>query len=275
MIINLMNDHFAIEKKSKLTNRHHDSKLNSDHSILHFILILMLDIKYPSNVTDSHISKSIHITSWSKMIDHSIKIGSFDIKSVDIFPGDRIGFIEADINYTSNNINNSERIILVGGSASIVVLIICEETKDIYTVLVKQPRIGSGGLQYEFPAGLADDSTDFRMTAVRELEEECGIIVDKESIVNLSELINGSDEKYFTHAHNFYEEVSFYLAVKTMKMSEIKGLDGRYGGVDEEEQITNHIFLFDDILNFSEDPATISIMFLIKKLIKKGKIQLS
>ncbi|OHS95629.1 hydrolase, NUDIX family protein [Tritrichomonas foetus] len=240
-------------------------------------------VNYPKGLNDDLISRSILLPTWSHSLHPEIQIQSIDIKTADIFPGNRIGFFESDVNYKipSNNQKNdflffNERIMMSGGSASIIVLIKCIETNDIYTVLVQQPRIGSGGLQFEYPAGLTDDSTDFRSTAARELEEECGISLNENDLenelLNISEMVNGNDDKYFTNAKMFFEATSMFLVRKKMKFSQIKELEGRYGGVDEEEQITNHIFLFDEVINVSKDPTTLSITYIVQKLMKTGKI---
>lgn len=229
-------------------------------------------INYPKDLSKDLISKSILLPMWSQQLDDKIKINSVDIKTADIFPGNRIGFFEAEIDYTSNSHNDKKRIMMSGGSASIVVLIRCTDTNEIYTVLVKQPRIGSGQLIFEYPAGLTDDSTDFRLTAVRELEEECGIKAQVEEVININNLVFEKDTKFYTNAQMFYEEASVFLVVKKMTLDEIKTLEGRNGGVDEEEQITVHICLFNSVITLTPDPATISITFLLQKLIQNGKI---
>lgn len=229
-------------------------------------------IKYPKDLSKDLISKSILLPMWSQQLDENIKINAVDIITADIFPGNRIGFFEANINYTSNSHNDTSRIMMSGGSASIVVLIRCTQTNEIHTVLVRQPRIGSGQLIYEYPAGLTDDSTDFRLTAVRELEEECGIIASVDEVININDLVYEKNLKFYTNAQMFYEEASVFLVVKKMSIEEIKAIEGRNGGVDEEEQITLHVSLFNDVINLTPDPATISITFLLQKLIKEGKI---
>lgn len=229
-------------------------------------------INYPKDLSKDLISKSILLPMWSQQLDDKININSVDIKTADIFPGNRIGFFEAEIDYTSNSHNDKKRIMMSGGSASIVVLIRCTDTDEIYTVLVKQPRIGSGQLIFEYPAGLTDDSTDFRLTAVRELDEECGIKAQVEEVININNLVFEKDTKFYTNAQIFYEETSVFLVVKKMTLDEIKSLEGRNGGVDEEEQITVHICLFNRVISLTPDPATISITFLLQKLIQNGKI---
>lgn len=229
-------------------------------------------INYPKDLSKDLISKSILLPMWSQQLDDKIQVNSVDIVSADIFPGNRIGFFESEINYTANSHQEQKRIMMSGGSASIVVLIRCIDTNEIYTALVKQPRIGSGQLILEYPAGLTDDSTDFRLAAVRELEEECGIIANVEEVININDLVYGKDVKFYTNAQMFYEEASVFLVVKKMKLEEIKALEGRNGGVDEEEQITLHFYLFNDVISLTPDPTTISITFLLQKLIKSGKI---
>lgn len=230
-------------------------------------------IHYPEDLSKDLISKSILLPMWSQQLDGKIQINSVDIITADIFPGNRIGFFEAEIDYTTNSQHDKKRIMMSGGSSSIVVLIRCTDTNEIYTVLVKQPRIGSGQLILEFPAGLTDDSTDFRLTAVRELDEECGIKAEIEEVININNLVfDEKNVKFFTNAQMFYEEASVFLVVKKMTLGEIKSLEGRNGGVDEEEQITLHVCLFNDVITMTPDPATVSITFLLQKLIQDKKI---
>lgn len=124
---------------------------------------------------------------------------------------------------------------------------------------------------YEYPAGLADDCTDHRDVAVRELEEECQIIATKEELLNLNEKLiqNG----YFqTWEERFDEYCTVFLIKREMTKDQIEQLQGRECGVDEEEQITVKVVKFDDVWRISSDCATLGITYGIQSLIANGEI---
>jgi ADP-ribose pyrophosphatase len=72
------------------------------------------------------------------------------------------------------------------GSAAMVVPI----TKDGELCLVKQYKHGIGEVLIELPAGFKDKKETFVETAVRELEEETGILVDESELIDLGEVVN-------------------------------------------------------------------------------------
>jgi 8-oxo-dGTP pyrophosphatase MutT (NUDIX family) len=154
----------------------------------------------------------------------------------------------------------------------IVPFLKCEETGDIYTVLVQQPRIGWGRLNYEFPAGKTEDVTDARMVAAREIREEVGIHCDPSDLILLSELFQGGDQLYPVASPYFEEMVRFYGFVKTMKKEDIMSLQGASTGADPDEQITVHVVLFDDVFDYIYECSSLSCYFLARNLLKRGLI---
>lgn len=211
------------------------------------------------------------LAEWRKRMNPDWIIDRCEIASIDIWPTGRVGFIELDVQYSIANYTHSERVILSGGSVTIVCLIHCTTDDKLYTVMVQQPRIASGKLMYEYPAGLADDCTDHRDVAVRELEEECKIIASKEELIDLNAKLIGSG--YFnTNEERFDEYCSVFLVRRNMTIDEINDLQGRECGVDEEEQITVKVIPFDDVWNTSSDCATLGITYEIQSLMESGAI---
>ncbi|KAH0790640.1 hydrolase, NUDIX family protein [Histomonas meleagridis] len=231
-------------------------------------------IEYPKEYPKDLLLKSSLLKHWIRTIDPSITIQKLKLNTIDIFPGPRVGFIECEVTYSRNDIVSTEIFILSGGSVSIVPLIKCIETGQIMTMLVKQPRIAFGGLTYEFPAGLADDSTDYELTAIREFKEECGISINRSELIDVGQIVHNETPTFHTFPQFFDEFVATYVVKKAMTQKEIETIEGRNGGVDEDEQITQHFVPFDDICLFSQDAATLGICYLIKKLIETKKINL-
>jgi 8-oxo-dGTP pyrophosphatase MutT (NUDIX family) len=193
------------------------------------------------------------------------------VHSLDVWPGPRIGFVELEVNYTANGIASSERIILSGGSVEVVPLIRCSGDGKLYTLLVEQPRIGCGKLTLEYPAGMADDSTDFRGVAIRELEEECGLRAAEDDLIDLGELYTPS-ARFALFPAMFDESMAVFLLKKNMTEEEIRAWDRRSGGVDEEEQIVTKVVEFKEVPLITSDATTIGITEVVLALIAAGKI---
>ena len=232
-------------------------------------------VEYPNEYPKDLLLKSTLLKHWAKTIDPSISIKKVKIVTIDLFPGPRIGLIEMDVTYSKNNVTSTEKIILSGGSVTIVPLIQCYETKQIMTMLVKQPRIAFGGLSYEFPAGMVDDSTDFELAAIREFEEECGFKVSRNDLIDVGKIIHNESATFYNYSQFFDEFISVYIVKKVMTQKEIKAIEGRNGGIDEDEQITQHIVPFDDVCFISQDGATLGSAYLVKYLIEANKINLN
>ena len=231
-------------------------------------------IEYPKEYPKDLLLRSSLLKHWVRTIDASISIQKLKINTIDIFPGPRVGFIECEVTYSKNNVTSIDRFILSGGSVSIVPLIKCVETNQIMTMLVKQPRIAFGGLPYEFPAGMVDDSTDYELAAIREFEEECGIKANKSDLIDVGKIIHDETPTFYTFPQFFDEFISVYVVKKVMTLKELKSIEGRNGGVDEDEQITQHFVPFDDICFISQDAATLGVAYLVKNLIETKKINL-
>ena len=228
--------------------------------------------------------KSTLLPKWSSIVKSNHDIKTIQKKeplnsNVDFF-GPRVGFLFSDISYQYKTFNSviHEKIVLSGASASIVVFLINTDTSELFTVLVKQPRIASGKFTYEFPCGMVDDSTDYEGVSIRELDEECGIHVERSELINITSLFYGEDNTIdcipFSHPLLFDDCEYIFGVIRKMSTEEIKALEGNSGGCDEDEQITIHIVPFSDVWKISQDVVTISISEICEQLIQEGKIQL-
>ncbi len=97
-----------------------------------------------------------------------------------------------------------------GGSS-----ILCE--KDGKVAMVKQLRYPSGEVLYEIPAGKLNKGEAPDVTAIRELEEECGIIADKVELMY---------KFYPTPAYD--EEIIYIYCALDFKEGKVKLDDGEF-----------------------------------------------
>ena len=234
----------------------------------------MEKIKFRDGFDADLVKRSALLKNWIDRIDPTWVLGDCTVMSADIWPTGRLGFIEVDVSYSIGDIEHREHIILVGQSANIVVLIKCDDDGAIYTVLVQQPRIASGQLTFEYPGGMTDDSPDYADAAVRELAEECGIELNREEVFDTRQLLK-DDAEFTIYNERLDERTACFGAKKKMTRAEIRALEGRDGGIDEDEQIVVKIVPFSDVAFFTSDCATLASTYTILALIDQGRIDLS
>jgi 8-oxo-dGTP pyrophosphatase MutT (NUDIX family) len=232
---------------------------------------LSFPITFPSNVSLDLLSKSPLIPRWASTISPQFRVDKVSLLSADPF-GSRIGCCELEVSYTLNDHSHIERIILHGKAVMVVFLLRCTDTNELFTVLVQQPRIGCGRLMFEFPAGMADDSSDIAGVAAREIEEEVGISCAKEDLIPLSEMFNEEHPKTFINPSNYEQNTHSFLLVKRMKKVEVLEFEGRKCGVGQDEQIVLKVVEFADVIKWAYEPATLGVTLMVMELMEKGKI---
>jgi 8-oxo-dGTP pyrophosphatase MutT (NUDIX family) len=72
----------------------------------------------------------------------------------------------------------------------------------------------------EIPAGMVDGSGNIHWVAIRELEEECGIVCKPENLIDLTELAY-SNSIIFTWGGLFDEQISLFYLKITMIMKKL------------------------------------------------------
>ena len=135
---------------------------------------------------------------------------------------------------------------LLRGSACVVVPV-CHnlDTWEKRFLMIRQRRIGHGGLSLEFPAGMVDgDASDPVETAVRELEEETGLKVESSQMKSLW------IRDLFSSPGLSDESVYFYCVEIDLKEDAWKALEGGTAGhAHEGEYITTTLKTFAEALN--------------------------
>jgi 8-oxo-dGTP pyrophosphatase MutT (NUDIX family) len=188
--------------------------------------------------------------------------------------GRRIGCVELDVLYTLDGRPHRERIMLHGKAVMIAVLIRCTDTDQIYTILVQQPRVGSGQLMLEFPAGMTDDCDDVARVAARELSEEVGIESDPGELIPVSELFFPEHPFVYINPSGYDERTFAFAIAKRMTKAEIDEYEGKHFGADQDEQITLRVVPFDEVWKWSYEPATVGVHLMVVELMGRGAIQL-
>ena len=220
------------------------------------------------------------------------------IQAVDWFgtgPHKRLGFIKliADI---SNDAGESlpGSIFMRGGSTAILLIlqpddVPSDQESEKYALLTVQPRPAAGTLGFaEIPAGMLDDSGTFAGAAAKEIEEETGILVREEDLVDMTQLvmletdenndgveIGGSlQQGVYASPGGCDEFMPIFLYEKRMSRGELEGFQGKLTGLRVEgERITLKVVKLEDLWKEgARDGKTLAAWALYQGLKREGKI---
>ncbi len=122
------------------------------------------------------------------------------------------------------------RYLVLRGSACVVVTVVeNRETGERKFLMLRQRRIGNGADSLEFPAGmLASSVDDPGGVAVKELEEETGLKVGRDTIKPLS------DHPLYSSSGLDDEAIHYFTCTVSLLTKEYQGLHGGHGGNAEE-----------------------------------------
>jgi len=121
--------------------------------------------------------------------------------------------------------------------------------------MTEQARIAAGSLSFmEIPAGMVDDERNISSAAVREIEEEVGITLNAESLLDMTELVVKDHKENIRNAMypspgGCDEFISIFLWEKEMERLDIENLKDRLGGERAEaENITVRLLKYEELV---------------------------
>jgi len=147
--------------------------------------------------------------------------------------------------------------------------------------LTVQPRVAAGGLQFvELPAGMVDDGT-FKGSAAKEIEEELGLKIHEDDLVNLTELAIPEKEEeicpraMFPSAGGCDEFIPIFLHEKRIPRQQLAEWTGKLTGLREEgEKITLKLVKLEDLwLEGARDAKALAAWALYDGLKRSGKLE--
>lgn len=132
-------------------------------------------------------------------------------------------------------------VMLRGHFVSVLICLTNRETGQRFLLLVKQRRVADGSYFYEHPAGMCDSDTDPYAVAVREVEEETGLVIGRDDLHRLNQ------ELLYSSPGLLDEAGFFFYYERTLPESEIARYRNRQtGAVGEHEYIRTHICTLDE-----------------------------
>ncbi len=218
------------------------------------------------------------------------KLRKINIQSVDFFGGGRVGFIKLRAEVSNDDGEKLPgSVLLRGGSVGMMLVLqpadVPKDTEDEkQVILTLQPRIPAGSLTLpELPAGMLDDSGTFRGAAAKEIEEETGLKVPAEDLINMTELalpkaLNEEDEYLqqgvYPSPGGCDEFVPLFLWQKRIPRGQMKEWQGKLTGLrDHGEKITLMLAPLDQVWKVGgRDAKVLSAWALYEGLRKDGKL---
>lgn len=261
-------------------------------------------VAHDSGITQGQILDFRGFDTWQKTLksslsrqkfsDHEFNKDPYELKGIEIQSYDLVGkegkkrplFIKLKANVENAKGEFIPAVVFLRGG-SVAVLIIVRPTDSLderYVIMTEQARIPAGSLSFmEIPAGMIDpDDASFGGTAARELEEEVGLKLKEEDLINMTELALKGHETEEMLQDAMYpspggcdEFISIYLWEREMDRMQIDGLRGKLGGVrSEREHIRIRLLNYEKLLQVgARDGKTLAAWSLYEYLKRTRQIK--
>ncbi|KAJ8766149.1 hypothetical protein K2173_021666 [Erythroxylum novogranatense] len=198
------------------------------------------------------------------------------IQGVDMF-GQRLGFLKFKANIIDKETEEKVPGIVFARGPAVAVLILLESGNETYAVLTEQARVPTGRLVLELPAGmLADDQGDFVGTAAREVEEETGIHLKLEDMIDLTAFLEQSTGcRIFPSPGGCDEEISVFLYKGRVDKEVITQLQGKESGLREHgELIKVRVVPYGQLWRMTADAKVLMAIALYEMAKREGLLPL-
>lgn len=198
---------------------------------------------------------------------------SITITDVDLFSSGKIGFVKLLANVEYGDGTKIPGIVLLRGDAVAILVrirmrdgidVTCEERGQVWVVMVEQPRIALGSMRnLEIPAGMIDGESNFSGVAAKELEEECGIVLNSRDLIEMSPQLEGDEPGLVLSGGLCDERIRLYFCEKELAKSDVLKLNGHLAGLREDgERIRTVLVPWDDVIKSSNDVKAIVSLYL-------------
>ncbi|KAL5186498.1 Nudix hydrolase 14, chloroplastic [Glycine soja] len=206
------------------------------------------------------------------LADGTMTLRQVRIQGVDMF-GKRIGFLKFKADIFDKETGKMIPGIVFARGPAVAVLILLESEGETYAVLTEQARVPVGRNILELPAGMLDDDKgDFVGTAVREVEEETGLKLNVEDMVDLTAFLDSTTGcRVFPSGGGCDEEISIFLYRGCVDKEIITQLQGKETGLREHgELIKVRVVPYKKLWRTTADCMVLVAVALLEMAMKEG-----
>ncbi|XP_050265851.1 nudix hydrolase 14, chloroplastic [Quercus robur] len=194
------------------------------------------------------------------------------LQGVDMF-GERVGFLKFKADIVDKETGKKVPGIVFARGPAVAILILLESEGETYAVLTEQVRVPVGRLSLELPAGMLDDDKgDFVGTAAREVEEETGIHLNLEDMIDLTAFLEPSTGcRVFPSPGGCDEEISLFLYRGHVDKEIITQLQGKETGLrDHGELIKVRVVSYKNLWRMTADSKVLMAIALYEMAMREG-----
>jgi len=189
--------------------------------------------EFPRNMNASLLKEFVPLRDWHESMHRGLLAEGAVVEKVYIRDaymfGPRIGFLLMNVTMHMNGVALPGAVLLRG--KSVVVLLWYRHEGQVYIILIRQPRVATGKMMWEVPAGMADGNGTLRGQMFTEIYEETGLVVD------IQDLKSHGVAPYTSCG--LLDETCELFSMKISPESIFSGFEDVHGNQDEGELITN------------------------------------
>ena len=214
----------------------------------------------------------------------NLLLNSITFQCVDMF-GPRVGFIkfkadvmkvvvkeekaaDGSVHQVKENKPIPNIVFMRGGSVAILVVLKSKETGKQYSILTKQARFPAGiDMFAEIPAGMLDGNGDFKGVAAKEMEEETGLHIKSDQLIDLTEFaFQGKSKGVYLSPGGCDEFIRIFAYEKEVEEKFIQDLKGKLTGEEgSDEVIVLEIVELENLWKVSPDAKALIALMLYQK----------
>ncbi|KAL0205675.1 hypothetical protein P9112_000982 [Eukaryota sp. TZLM1-RC] len=227
----------------------------------------------PSITSDvlSKVLSSHPLTSWAAEVDPEIKVHGLHVQSVDMFGSSKVGFIKFKADCSVDGHRVPGIVFCRGAAVAILMVLVNASNGEEYCIMTEQCRVPCGKSKFiEIPAGMLENG-QFKGTAAAEVQEETGITIDENHLVDLIKEVTNSTGSSFPGMYpspgGCDEYIKLYLYRKEISQEELNELDGKLTGLREDgEHIVLRLFKMQDLPFVTADGKALAACLLYRTL---------
>ena len=144
--------------------------------------------EFPRYMDETLIRNFTPLLEWQRNVKNGLLAQGAVLERVSIRDtymfGSRIGFMLMDVTMYMDGVKLPGAVLLRGKSLAVLLWYRDLATRDVHVVLLRQPRVPTGRMTWEVPAGMADGTGTLKGQMFKEIEEETGLVLNVRDLVH-------------------------------------------------------------------------------------------